>query len=146
LGVVATVTGISIVYRERRDLSPFYRIDVTRPAGQVALGVLGFVLGAASGLLGVGGPVIAVPALIIVGVPMLLALAVAQIQSIFVAAFATAGYLLQGNVSVPLATLVGPPVLAGVVVGWKVAYLIDPARLKVALGVVLIAVGPYLAL
>ena len=146
LGIVAMVTGITIVYRERRGLSPLYRIHIARREGQVVLGVLGFALGVISGLLGVGGPVLAVPALILIGVPMLLALAVAQVQSIFIAAFAATGYFIQGNVSVSLAALVGFPLLAGVVVGWKVAHLIDPARLKVALGMVLIVVGPYLAL
>ncbi|WP_459886432.1 sulfite exporter TauE/SafE family protein [Halostagnicola bangensis] len=146
LGVVAMATGITIVYRERRGLSSLYQLDVARQEGQVVLGVLGFALGITSGLLGVGGPVIAVPALILIGVPMLLALAVAQVQSIFIAAFATIGYLFQGNVSLPVAALVGLPLLAGVVVGWKVAHLVNPAKLKVALGIVLIVVGPYLAL
>ncbi|WP_135820867.1 sulfite exporter TauE/SafE family protein [Halostella litorea] len=146
LGVLAMATGITIVYRERRQLSPLYELDATEPQGRLVLGVLGFALGVASGLLGVGGPVIAVPALVLVGVPMLLAVAVAQFQSIFIAVFATTGYLAQGNVSLPLAILVGTPLLVGVVAGWKVAHLIDPNRLKVALGVVLFAVGPYLAL
>jgi uncharacterized membrane protein YfcA len=146
LGIVAMVTGVMILYRERRDLSPLYRIDVGRGKGQVVLTVLGFVLGVASGLLGVGGPVLAVPVLILIGVPMLLALAVAQVQSIFIAAFATTGYLIQDNISVVLAALVGLPLLAGVVVGWKVAHLINPAKLKLVLGLVLIVVGPYLAM
>ncbi|NHN48092.1 sulfite exporter TauE/SafE family protein [Halostella sp. JP-L12] len=146
LGTVAMATGVTIVYRERRGLSPMYRLDATIRQGQVVLGLLGFVLGIASGLLGVGGPVIAVPALVLVGIPMLLAVAVAQVQSIFIAVFATTGYLTQGNVSVPVAVLVGIPLLVGVVAGWKVAHLIDPNRLKVALGIVLFAVGPYLAL
>jgi len=146
LGVTTMATGITILYHEQRGLSPLYQLDVMRREGQVVLGVLGFALGITSGLLGVGGPVIAVPALILIGVPMLLSLAVAQVQSIFIAAFATTGYLFQGNVSLLLAAVVGPPLLAGVVFGWKVAHLVNPAKLKVALGIVLIAVGPYLAL
>ena len=146
LGVVATATGLTIVYRERRGLSPLYRLDVSRREGRIVLGVLGFTLGLTSGLLGVGGPVIAVPALVLIGVPMLLALAVAQVQSVFIATFATTGYLLQGNVSVALAAIVGLPLLAGVVVGWKVAHLVNPAKLKVALGIVLIVVGLSLAM
>ena len=146
LGIVAMVTGLAIVYREWRDLSPLYHIDVARREGKIVLGVLGFALGVTSGLLGVGGPVIAVPALILIGVPMLLAVAVAQVQSIFIATFAATGYFVQGNVSVSLAAVVGFPLLAGVVVGWKVAHLIAPGRLKIVLGVVLVAVGPYLAL
>ncbi|MFC6826087.1 sulfite exporter TauE/SafE family protein [Halopelagius fulvigenes] len=146
LGAVAMVTGVVLVYRERRGLSPVYDLDVATTMGRVVLAVLGFGLGVASGLLGVGGPVIAVPALVLVGVPMLPALAVAQVQSIFIAAFAASGYFVQGNVLFPLAVLVGTPLLVGVVAGWKIAHLVDPARLKVALGAVLFAVGPYLAL
>lgn len=146
LGAVATVTGATIVYRERRGLSPLYRLDATVRRDQLVLGVLGFALGITSGLLGVGGPVLAVPALVLIGVPMLLAVAVAQVQSVFIAAFATAGYVLQGNVSPPLAVVIGLPLLAGVVVGWRIAHMVDPDELKVVLGIVLVAVGPYLAL
>lgn len=146
LGVMAMVTGVVLVYRERRRLSPVYDLDVATSSGQVVLGVLGFGLGVASGLLGVGGPVIAVPALVLIGVPILLAVAVAQVQSIFIAVFAASGYIIQGNVMFSLAVLVGTPLLVGVVAGWKIAHVVNPNRLKVALGVVLFAVGPYLAL
>ncbi|AGB39163.1 sulfite exporter TauE/SafE family protein [Natronococcus occultus] len=146
LGGVAMTVGGVILYRERRGFRPIVDVDPLTRHGQTILGGLGLVLGVASGLLGIGGPVLAVPALVLVGVPMLLAVAVAQVQSIFIAAFATAGYAAQGDVLLPLAVVVGTPLLLGVVVGWKVAHVVDPARLKVALGVVLLGVGPYLAL
>ena len=146
LGGVSMAVGGIILYRERRGFSPIYDLEPLELRGQFALGGLGFVLGVCSGLLGIGGPVLAVPALVLVGVPMLLAVAVAQVQSIFIAAFAATGYALQGSVVVPLAVVVGTPLLLGVIVGWKVAHAIDPDRLKVALGVVLLGVGPYLAL
>lgn len=145
LGGVASTVGAVILYRERRGFAPVYELDVTTREGKVALSLLGLVLGTASGLLGVGGPVLAVPALVVVGVPMLLAVAVAQVQSVFIAAFATSGYLAQGNVLLALAVALGVPLLVGVLVGWKVAHLVDPARLKVGLGLVLLAVGPILA-
>ncbi|MXV63383.1 TSUP family transporter [Natronorubrum sp. JWXQ-INN-674] len=146
LGGVSMSVGAIILYRERRGFSPLYDLEPLERRGQVALGGLGFVLGVCSGLLGIGGPVLAVPALVLIGVPMLLAVAVAQVQSIFIAAFAATGYALQGNVILPLAVVVGTPLLLGVVMGWKIAHMIDPEKLKVALGVVLIGVGPYLAL
>ncbi|WP_049889228.1 sulfite exporter TauE/SafE family protein [Natronolimnohabitans innermongolicus] len=146
LGGVSMAVGAIILYRERRGFTPLYDLDPLEREGQFALGGLGFGLGVASGLLGIGGPVLAVPALVLVGVPMLLAVAVAQVQSIFIAAFAAGGYALQGSVILPLAVVIGLPLLLGVIMGWKVAHLIDPERLKVALGVVLIGVGPYLAL
>ncbi|WP_247001491.1 sulfite exporter TauE/SafE family protein [Halosolutus gelatinilyticus] len=146
LGGVSMAVGGIILYRERRGFNPLYELEPLERSGQVALGGLGLGLGISSGLLGIGGPVLAVPALVLVGVPMLLAVAVAQVQSIFIAVFATTGYYLQGNVLLPVAVVIGTPLLLGVVVGWKVAHAIDPERLKVALGVVLLAVGPYLAL
>ncbi|QCS42261.1 sulfite exporter TauE/SafE family protein [Natrinema versiforme] len=146
LGGVAMAVGGIILYRERRGFSPVYDLEPLSGTGRLVLAGLGFVLGIASGLLGIGGPVLAVPALVLVGVPMLLAVAVAQVQSIFIATFAASGYFLQGNVLMPLAVVVGTPLLLGVVVGWRVAHVIDPERLKVALGVVLLGVGPYLAL
>ncbi|SFF95367.1 hypothetical protein SAMN04488063_0908 [Halopelagius inordinatus] len=144
LGVVASLTGCLLLYRQRRELEPVVTLDPASRRGQGALGVLGFVLGVASGLVGVGGPVLAVPALVVLGVPMLLALGVAQVQSIFIAAFAAAGYVAQGAVSLPLVVLLGVPQVVGVVAGWAIAHRIDPGRLKVALGVVLVGVGVYL--
>lgn len=144
LGTLAGVTGLVIVYRERRGVITTETLDrnTTGRAGYVALGVAP---GTASGLLGVGGPVVAVPALVIAGVPMLAAVAVAQAQSVFLATFSALGYLSQGAASVTLAAVPGVPLLAGVVVGWRVAHRVDPNRSKVALGLVVAAVAPYLA-
>ena len=144
LGGVAASTGAVLLYRELRSLDPVTSIDASTRNGRAGLGVLGFGLGVAGGLVGVGGPVLAVPALVVLGVPILLALGVAQVQSIFISGFATAGYLAQGSVSAEYAALVGIPQLVGVVVGWKVAHVVDPDRLKVVLGGVLILVGGYL--
>ncbi|MCU4743287.1 sulfite exporter TauE/SafE family protein [Natronoglomus mannanivorans] len=146
LGGVATAVGGLIWYREWHGLEPRYLIDPGARRDRALLAVLGFSLGVCSGLVGIGGPVLAVPALILLGVPMLVAVAVAQVQSIFIAVFATTGYFLQGSVIPSLAVFVGSPLLLGVVVGWRLAHLIDPDRLKVALGVALVGVGLSLAL
>jgi uncharacterized membrane protein YfcA len=145
LGGLATAVGVVILYRQRRGFDPSERISATTRRGKVVFGVLGAALGLCSGVVGVGGPVVAVPALVFAGVPMLLAVAVAQVQSVFIAVFATTGYLLQGTVVWPVVVLAGAPLLGGVVVGWRVAHLVPPAKLKACLGVVLLAVGPYLA-
>lgn len=146
LGGLASGVGAIILYRERNGFVPLLDLDPATGNGKLSLGVLGFSLGTLSGLLGVGGPVLAVPALVLVGVPMLYAVAVAQVQSIFIAAFAALGYLSRGAISPSLAVLTGAPLVAGVLVGWQVAHRIDPNRLKVVLGAVLLLVGPYLAL
>lgn len=144
LGAVAALTGGVLLYRERRELDHVVTVTATSWRGRASLGLLGVGLGVASGLVGVGGPVLAVPALVVLGVPILLALGVAQVQSIFIAAFATAGYFAQGAVSLPLVVLIGIPQVIGVVAGWAIAHRVDPGRLKVTMGGVLIAVGVYL--
>lgn len=146
LGGFAVLSGLIIIYRERSPGLPQYDVDLTTSRGVVLMGTLGLGLGVVSGLLGVGGPVVAVPALVVLGVGMLPALAVAQVQSIFIATFATVGYALNGAISIPLALLIGIPQLVGAFLGWRIAHLVDPARLKTALGLTLVAVGPYLAL
>lgn len=146
LGLATGGTGILIIYREWRGLSPRLRLDFGSSSGRPVLLALGFGIGILGGLLGVGGPVLAVPALVVLGVPLLTAVAVAQVQSVFVAVFATAGYVLHGAVVWPLALWVGVPELAGVLVGWKIARRVEPAKLKLVLGAVLILLAPYLAL
>jgi uncharacterized membrane protein YfcA len=143
LGVFVAATGLLIWWRTRTNVDA--TLDPTTGRGTAVAGVLGLFVGTAGGLLGVGGPVLAVPLLVASGVPLLAAVGAAQVQSVFIAGFATAGYLVRDAVSVELALLVGVPELAGVVVGWWVAHVVDETRLKRALAVVLVVVGPYLA-
>lgn len=144
LGLMAIAAGALIIVQQARGLAPRTRVDVTSTSGRVWIAGIGLGIGIAGALLGVGGPVLAVPALVVLGVPMLIAVAVAQVQSVFVSGFATLGYALQGAVSWPLALLVGIPQLVGVVAGWWIARRTAPGRLKIVLGGVLVALGLYL--
>lgn len=147
LAVFVAVVGGIIVYREAVGIEPTNRFEaVSVRQRRLLLSVIGFGIGFLGGLLGVGGPVVAVPILVILGVPMLVALAVAQVQSIFVAGFATAGYWAGDAVSIPLAILLGIPQLIGVVVGWRIAHLVEEGRLRIVLGVVLVIIAPAIAL
>jgi len=146
LGGVAAATGVALLYRQRRDLEPVLSVDASARRGRLLLAALGLGLGVASGLVGVGGPVLAVPALVVLGVPVLLAIGVAQVQAIFLSGFAGVGYLSYGAVSPLYAAIVGVPLVAGAVAGWVIAHRIDPDRLKGAIGVVLLPVGAYLML
>lgn len=146
LGAFLALTGVLVWYRTRTDGATANGFDLAGVRGRTVVTAIGFAVGVPSGLLGVGGPVVAVPLLVAAGVPMLVAVAVAQVQSVFVAGFATAGYLVRGTVSFPLAVAIGVPQLVGVVAGWRLAQASDPRRLKRALAVVLVALGPYLAL
>lgn len=146
LGVFLTLSGAFVWYRARATTGERRKLNPATWSGRAAVTLIGFAVGVPGGLLGVGGPVIAVPLLVAAGIPMLLAVALAQVQSVFLAAGATAGYVAQGSVSWPLAVLVGVPELVGVVAGWRFAQHIDPSRLKRGLAVLLVVLGPYLAL
>ena len=95
LGGLVTLTGVLVFARTRYGDDSDGAIAIsdggrTVPNRLVTATIGGFV-GVAGGLVGVGGPVLAVPLLVAGGVPLLLAVGVAQVQSIFVSAFATAG-------------------------------------------------------
>jgi uncharacterized membrane protein YfcA len=106
----------------------------------------GLAIAAASGLFGVGGPLLSVPLLVALGTPVLAALAAAQVQSIVIASTGTVGYLLDGSVDWRLAAVVGLPELAGVLLGWQVARRVPARRLRAALVAALVAVAPLLVL
>lgn len=90
------------------------------------------------------GAVLAVPLLVILGAPMLLSVALAQVQSIFISGMATLGYTLQGVIDWTLAAILVVPLLIGTAAGWYVTQRIQVKRLKIALALVLIALGIYL--
>lgn len=141
---VGCIGGL-IIYREAAGLKPSTRLsEIPDRQRRVLISTIGIGIGFLGGMLGVGGPIVAVPILVVLGVPMLIAVAVAQVQSVFISGFATIGYLAVGAVSLQLALLVGIPQLVGVVLGWKVAHRVDPARLRIILGVILILIAPTL--
>lgn len=141
LGVfVALVAGL-VWYRERRAVPE----RAAHPQVWAVAG-LGFGVAVASGVFGVGGPMLTVPLLVALRVPVLSALAAAQVQSVVIAGVGTLGYAAHGAIDWPLAALVGIPELAGVLAGWALARALPTLALKYALVTSLFALAPYLAL
>lgn len=141
LAVFLASVGVLLVYRELVGIAPGGLLGGTVRQRRVVLAVVGTGIGVLGGMLGVGGPVVAVPVLVALGMPMLRAVAVAQVQSIFLALFATIGYLTVGAVDLGVAVLIGVPQLLGVVAGWQIAHLVPPRRLRIALTIVLVGVA-----
>ena len=144
LGGFVLLTGALVLVRQLRGLEPVAQLDLSKGTSMVWMVVLGVVVGLHGGLLGVVGPVLAVPLLVLLGVPMLLALGLAQVQSIFISIFATFGYALHGAIDLTLAVLVGVPLLIGTVLGWWIARRVDPSKLKLFLSIILLLLGAYL--
>ncbi|MFC6905400.1 sulfite exporter TauE/SafE family protein [Halalkalicoccus tibetensis] len=143
LAAMLAAVGCNIVYREYRDLEP--RIELGHEGRDLAaFVVIGLVIGVFGGLLGIGGAALSAPALVLVGVPMLVTIAVTQVVVLFTALFTTANYLLLDAVVTPLVFLITAAYLGGVTLGWWLAHRIAAERLKFALGVVLIGLAASL--
>jgi uncharacterized membrane protein YfcA len=139
LAVFAVAVAFLVWLRGRRA-----RV-AARPRDAVVAG-LGLAVGLASGLLGLGGPLLTVPLLIALGVATLEALAAAQAQSVVIATVGTIGYAVSGRVDWALVLVIGLPELAGVLLGWRIARALPTRTLRIILIVVLLALAPYLAL
>lgn len=141
LAVLLVVVAVLVLLRDRRGTSS----GRSHPSVGLAVG-LGFGVAILAGIVGVGGPMLMVPLLVVVGVPVLEALAAAQVQSVIIAASGSVGYLVAGSINWTLAALVGIPELAGVLVGWKIAHALPTRVLKYVLVIALLGLAPYLAL
>ena len=141
LGVLVAVVAALVWYRERHQPAA----TSAHPPAPLVAGI-GLAVSAASGIVGVGGPMLTVPLLIALGIPALESLASAQAQSIVIASVGTLGYLAHGAINWPVAALVGIPELVGVLLGWRIAHALPTRTLKYALVVTLFALAPYLAL
>jgi uncharacterized membrane protein YfcA len=145
LAVFVMTIGATVLIREFHGI-PVSGNHVHGAPGRVGQSVVGTGVATISGMFGLGGPMIAVPVLVITGVPMLSALAAAQAQSVIVSITGTVVYLGQGAIDWPLAIMTGIPELIGVWLGWKIAHALPRRLLTVVLGVSLTVLGPVVAL
>lgn len=145
LAVFVMVIGGTVLIREFRGGAAGSSSDHDTPC-RIAQSAIGTLVAAISGMFGLGGPMIAVPVLVITGVPMLTALAAAQAQSVIVSVTGAIVYLSQGSIDWPLAIITGIPELFGVWLGWKIAHSLPRRLLTVVLGASLLVLGPVVAL
>jgi hypothetical protein len=145
LGAFVVLVGLLVWTRTRSNANRPEPAPDRGPDPRLTAAI-GFVVAVISGLFGLGGPLLCVPLLIIARLPILSALAAAQAQSVVIAATGSVGYLLRGTISWPLALAITLPELAGVLIGWKIAHNVPTKSLTRTLALVLIALGPYLAL
>jgi uncharacterized protein len=149
LGMCVAAIGVLLFVRERQRrvaLASGANRRPTDPRIPPAAAVLPLGLGVAliSGLFGLGGQLLSVPLLISIGAPLLPALGAAQAQSIVIAGVGTIGYAVRGAIAWPLVLVIGVPLVAGALAGWRIAHAVPAERLRSLLAVVLVAVGAYL--
>lgn len=105
--------------------------------------VLSFAVGILSSMLGIGGGIVHVPALIhLMGFPVHVATATSQFVLAFTAAAGVAKYASGGHVVWPLAAVVGAGVIAGAQLGARLSHRMRGARIirLLVLAIVVLAV------
>ena len=149
LGICVAAIGVLLFVRERQrraaSAAAPARAHDAMPSPSIVL-PLGLAVALVSGLFGLGGQLLSVPLLITIGAPMLPALGAAQAQSIAIAGIGTIGYAIRGAIAWPLVVVVGVPLLAGALAGWRLTQTVPTERLRSLLALALILTGAYLIL
>jgi uncharacterized protein len=153
LGACVGAIGVLVYVRNRRSEPGAGREGAPATTATTATTVMpparlvapvGLAVAIVSGLFGLGGQLLSVPLLISIGAPMLAALGAAQAQSIVIAGVGTIGYAIRGAIAWPLVIVVGVPLLAGALAGWRIAHAVPTERLRSLLAIVLIVAAAYL--
>ncbi len=113
----------------------------------IALAALGLITGILAGLLGVGGGVVVVPALMIFfGTSDLIAKGTSLLMMIPTAISGTIGNLRRGNVDLLAAALIGGAACTTTALGAWLAALLDPAVANILFAVFLVFIAVQMAL
>lgn len=102
---------------------------------------VGAFTGFGSGLTGVGGPALAVPVLVLLGFPALVAIGASQVVQIVAALSGSATFIPRGLVDFRLAAALVVFELAGVALGVALAHRVGPRVLRGAVGLLCVGVG-----
>lgn len=138
LAVTVVAVGSNVLYRAYYELDPVYYLDSESTTGLLGVALLGLVIGCVGGLTGIGGAALSVPALVLLGIPIVRALAAGMVQGVFVTASTAASYASAGETIWILVLLFTVPYTCGIVVGWRIAHRVESRLLTLSLGGLLI--------
>lgn len=102
---------------------------------------IGFVTGFGSAITGTGGPLILVPALIFLGLPVLTAVGLSQVIQIPIAAFASIGNWMSGNLDVSLGLMIAAAMVAGTLSGALLMHRLPAEPMRKIIAYLLLLTG-----
>ena len=115
--------------------------DIGAPALISVGGISGFV----SALVGAGGAVVVIPLLFAMGAPALLAIGLSQAIQFVIAVTATVGNLAVGKVDFVVGGILAVAMVAGILLGTRVAHTLPADTLRKIVAIVLTLVGLSIA-
>lgn len=115
-----------------------------RPLPPAALMAIGGVTGIGSALSGTGGPLVLVPLLVFLRLPALTAVGLSQVIQVPIAASATLGNVLYGNVDMVIGAAIAAGLMLGVAGGARLAHFVSQEILQRGVAGVLVAVGLFM--
>lgn len=138
IAVLIIFAGINALRRSERS-----EIADKIPAN-VPVALIGMFTGFASALTGTGGPLVLVPILIWLEVPVLTAIGLSQAIQLPIAALATGGNLIYGQLNIVLGVVIAAGLTLGTAIGAHVAHTVSHQLLRTIVAWVLIAVGLFI--
>ncbi|HEY8906350.1 MAG TPA: sulfite exporter TauE/SafE family protein [Rhodoferax sp.] len=102
---------------------------------------IGALAGFASGLAGVGGPVLSVPLMVMCGFPIMRAIGVSQVLQVVSAVSGTAANLQFGTIDFGLASFITVFEVSGVLLGAYLIHRMDTQLVKKFVGILCLAIG-----
>lgn len=145
LYLVVLLSGISIYIRTMKEGKANNKPRKLMLKSKFSLILLGFITGAICSLSGAGGPVLVMPLLVVLGVHIHIAIGVALFNSIFIAAPAFLGYLMQmEQIPYLLFVLVAFSHGIGAILGSRIAHKINHRPLKLSVAVFSIIIAIYM--
>lgn len=145
-GLVTLLTGGAMVFNKRNSPVPFSATQSLCPL-RLPLGRLlfdGFIVGGMTGLVGVGGGFLIVPALtLLVGLPMPAAIGTSLLVIVMNAVAGLTGYANHVALDVELTVIVASGAVSGSLLGAWLSHYISPALLRRGFGWFVILVAFY---
>jgi uncharacterized membrane protein YfcA len=140
IALLMTVSGIDALIKAYRE-SPDEQS--TRQLSPLQFMVIGFITGFGSAITGTGGPLILVPLVIFLGLPVLTAIGLSQAIQLPIAAFASVGNWMSGNLNFELALVIAAVMVVGSFAGAILIHRLptEPIRKMIAFLLVFVGAG-----
>lgn len=125
-------------------IKSFKTVPATRQTGTLVRGhyiVIGFITGFGSAITGTGGPLIVVPIIIYLGLPVLTAVGLSQAIQIPIAAFASIGNWMSGNLNVNLGLLIAAAMVTGTLAGATLMHRLPAEPIRKFMALLLVVAG-----